>query len=177
MHNTRHNNSGGFTIVELLIVIVVIAILAAITIVAFNGIQNRAKNTQVTTAVRGYVNAIRAYATDNSGAVPSGNGCLGSADFYTDNPCYIGSNTFTYNASINSALSPYMNSSPPSVPTGRIANGSISASGIFYYGAGSYIGFPQYGTNSCPSITGLSESTTTGHVQWGSNMYCRLAFP
>ena len=33
----------GFTIVELLIVIVVIAILAAITIVAYNGIQSRAK--------------------------------------------------------------------------------------------------------------------------------------
>ncbi len=33
---------SGFTIVELLIVVVVIAILAAITIVAYNGIQNRA---------------------------------------------------------------------------------------------------------------------------------------
>jgi len=33
----------GFTIVELLIVVVVIAILAAITIVSYNGIQNRAK--------------------------------------------------------------------------------------------------------------------------------------
>ncbi|MCA9313642.1 MAG: prepilin-type N-terminal cleavage/methylation domain-containing protein [Candidatus Saccharibacteria bacterium] len=35
----------GYTIVELLIVIVVIAILAAITIVAYNGMQQRAKNT------------------------------------------------------------------------------------------------------------------------------------
>gem|GEM_PF-3005331 len=35
-------NVSGFTIVELLIVIVVIGILAAITIVAFNGVQNRA---------------------------------------------------------------------------------------------------------------------------------------
>lgn len=33
----------GFTIVELLIVVVVIAILAAITLVAFNGISNQAR--------------------------------------------------------------------------------------------------------------------------------------
>ncbi len=39
---TKQTKSRGFTIVELLIVIVIIAILAAITIVAYNGIQNRA---------------------------------------------------------------------------------------------------------------------------------------
>lgn len=39
--------SKGFTIVELLIVIVVIGILAAITIVAYNGIQTRATKTSV----------------------------------------------------------------------------------------------------------------------------------
>jgi type IV pilus assembly protein PilA len=42
MLNTKIKQSG-FTIVELLIVIVVIAILAAISIVAYNGIQNRGK--------------------------------------------------------------------------------------------------------------------------------------
>lgn len=36
------NKDQGFTIVELLIVVVVIAILAAITIVSYNGITNRA---------------------------------------------------------------------------------------------------------------------------------------
>ncbi|HEX7483761.1 MAG TPA: prepilin-type N-terminal cleavage/methylation domain-containing protein [Candidatus Saccharimonadales bacterium] len=38
------NKQHGFTIVELLVVIVVIAILAVITVVAYNGIQNRAKD-------------------------------------------------------------------------------------------------------------------------------------
>lgn len=40
---TRKNRSGGFTIVELLIVIVVIGILAAVTIVAYSGIQQKAR--------------------------------------------------------------------------------------------------------------------------------------
>ena len=41
----RTNTNRGFTIVELLIVIVVIAILAAISIVSYGGIQNRANST------------------------------------------------------------------------------------------------------------------------------------
>ncbi len=44
---TRRSKRSGFTIVELLIVIVVIGILAAISVVAYNGIQNRAHSTAV----------------------------------------------------------------------------------------------------------------------------------
>jgi prepilin-type N-terminal cleavage/methylation domain-containing protein len=43
----KQKRHSGFTIVELLIVIVVIGILAAITIVSFNGIQNRASDTVI----------------------------------------------------------------------------------------------------------------------------------
>lgn len=43
MNFNKLKKQKGFTIVELLIVIVVIGILAAITIVAYNGIQNRGK--------------------------------------------------------------------------------------------------------------------------------------
>ena len=41
----------GFTIVELLIVVVVIAILASITIVSYNGISTRAKESAAQSAI------------------------------------------------------------------------------------------------------------------------------
>lgn len=44
---SKSRRHSGFTIVELLVVIVVIGILAAITIVAYNGIQNRARGATV----------------------------------------------------------------------------------------------------------------------------------
>ncbi len=49
----------GFTIVELLIVIVVIGILAAITIVAFNGVQERARIQKANSDLNTLVKAIQ----------------------------------------------------------------------------------------------------------------------
>lgn len=48
---SRHQSTTGFTIVELLIVIVVIAILAAISIVAYTGVQNKARASAVSSAL------------------------------------------------------------------------------------------------------------------------------
>jgi prepilin-type N-terminal cleavage/methylation domain-containing protein len=64
---TKHSerNQGGFTIVELLIVIVVIGILAAITIVSYNGIQQRAKNISRISAARQALGAVNAYIAAN----------------------------------------------------------------------------------------------------------------
>ncbi|MNH49970.1 Type II secretion system protein G precursor [compost metagenome] len=50
---------NGFTIVELLIVIVIIGILAAITVVAYNGIQQRAINTKRDSDLGAYIKAMK----------------------------------------------------------------------------------------------------------------------
>ena len=56
----------GFTIVELLIVIVIIAILAAITVVAYNGIQNRAKTSAAQSTAATTVKKAEAYNADST---------------------------------------------------------------------------------------------------------------
>lgn len=59
--NVIGKKQTGFTIVELLIVIVVIAILAAITIVAYNGIQQRARDAVMRSDLTNAGKAIRLY--------------------------------------------------------------------------------------------------------------------
>lgn len=71
----------GFTIVELLIVIVVIGILAAITIVAYNGVQDRARQQKMQsdlTALEKAISAARINENKVIGAITSNYGTGGT---------------------------------------------------------------------------------------------------
>ena len=75
----------GFTIVELLIVIVVIGILATITIVAYNGTQARARDTQRASDARNILTALEAYkAINNTYPVATSTAGSGSYELSTE---------------------------------------------------------------------------------------------
>jgi prepilin-type N-terminal cleavage/methylation domain-containing protein len=78
----------GFTIVELLIVIVIIGILAAITIVAFNGVSQRAITTTLQSDLRGAATQLELAKIDSSDQYPDAT-ILTSLDT-------TGDNTFDY---------------------------------------------------------------------------------
>lgn len=122
----QSTKSRGFTIVELLIVIVVISILATIAIVAYTGIQQRANNTHTISVISSYAKAMKQYAVDNSKyPEPSPGGvtwtCLGTG--YPGGLCFNAGGSascysltgFTSGAWYNDALKTYMNNQAPIV--------------------------------------------------------------
>ncbi len=144
----------GFTIVELLIVVVVIAILAAITIVAFNGVQNRAKTSAIQNAAAQASRKVMSYAVENSDQYPADLAAFLAATKLTN------AGTTTYQYSANNTL-------PRSFCV------TATSSGISYYSSNTANApaagaCPGHGANGAVPITNLVEnpSVETASTGW-----------
>lgn len=141
----------GFTLVELLIVIVVIAILAAITIISYRGITQRAYAAEVGQAASDWVKILTMYKSEN-GTYPAieGYSCLGDASQFPATSdfdagvCYkVTVNGTTTTDAANSSLMADIRTiaSPPSSTTPLLSDSSEGESakirGFLYYYSGS----------------------------------------
>lgn len=73
----------GFTVVELLVVIIVISVLAAISVIAYNGVTQRSEDSQIASKVQGLVNLFTSFAATTDGTVPQADwACVGEPEDY-----------------------------------------------------------------------------------------------
>jgi prepilin-type N-terminal cleavage/methylation domain-containing protein len=167
----KQKQQTGFTIVELLIVIVVIAILAAITIVAFNGVQERARNTKTITAVKEYMKLYSAYAIDYDTYPGSGNYCLGTG--YPGGLCWD-NRTYTENTAANTGLSNYV-SSLPMPSTTRVYRNATDGyrAGILFVNPYN-LRYQLEGVNTQCGISGATRTFTAGE---SSGPECNVTVP
>lgn len=95
---TKNIKNQGFTLVELLIVIVIIAILTVVSLVAYNGLQNQAKTSAAKSAADAVAKKAELYNTAKS-KYPANLGVLTSktvgtsSDSQTGEPYYLDANT------------------------------------------------------------------------------------
>lgn len=183
------NDRKGFTIVELLIVIVVIGILAAITIVAYNGVQRSARNAQTASAIEAYKKGLMAYAVIN-GVYPNYSSwvCLGQG--YPGGTCWGGN--YVETPGISADLRTTMGYNLPLVGVGGNATGpryTATTGGVTVDGTATAVIFYMIDTTGdpnpkCPvgpivSITGypnLLSSNPVGATSNGGNQ-CIVPLP
>ena len=131
---------AGFTIVELLIVIVVIAILAAVSVVAYTGIQNRAEASKTAAAIRAYKDALVMYKADKGTYPATGAFCLGDqyepfegettpSCRYSTSPIHVSGGATSRNL-----LKPYLGDQLPMPSSKFIYSGAIAFVGGHFYG-------------------------------------------
>lgn len=176
---------AGFTLVELLIVIVVIAILAAISIIAYNGIQQRAEEARIAAAVDSYYKVFEAAAVTNGSYPDLGDGCLGIAsDYPAESPFTSGACVMvngTTNSTLNSSLLSSLSSNISSLPSAKVAPVRVSFGpsqvydyrGIWVSTHPTYFEFQYWlpGNKNCPRGTtsyNSSANATVCNLFWGS---------
>src|SRR5687768_2837658 len=88
MLRQRRDEDEGFTLIELMVVVLIIAILIAIAIPTFLGAQDRARDRGTQSDLRNALTAAKTLATDNAGAFmnPDGSAVIDAADMAAAEP-------------------------------------------------------------------------------------------
>lgn len=161
----------AFTIVELLIVIVVIGILAAITIISYTGIQNKAVVASLQSDLNNASQQLKMFQVDNS-AYPTVNSCPAPT---IGKICLKASNGTAYHYSVDNSSNPqtFCLTATKGTQSYKITNDSTPSSGVCTIT--NLITNPSFESNVTGwyAYTGLSAPTQVTSNPWSGS--ARLA--
>jgi prepilin-type N-terminal cleavage/methylation domain-containing protein len=159
----KMKDERGFTIVELLIVIVVIGILAAIVIVAYAGVTSRANTSKAQSNAVGVQKVAETINADN-GSYPATKAAFTAGSVTTKLPAGVSVASGGLTAGSTEAVTRAYAGANDLLPTSNSAaystiavygiNGALSTGGVIYYraGDGSIGGPTYYGAASSSSV-------------------------
>jgi uncharacterized protein (TIGR02145 family)/prepilin-type N-terminal cleavage/methylation domain-containing protein len=164
MQNRYRRYNSGFTIVELLVVIVVIGILATLTIVSFSGISQKAIIASLQSDLTNASNQIKmAQVTDSSGNYPDQDQCPTPS---AGNICLKASsgNTFAYTSdNISNPKTFILDITNTNGTTYRITDDSSPVAVVSPY-------IQTITTASCPSTRTQVQDARDGHTYWAQQL-------
>ena len=146
---------SGFTIVELLIVIVVIAILAAISIVSYNGIQQRARDSERQSDINTMQKQLELFYTDRG--------------YYPLTESLIGGNGFAFAANNFTSPGPGYMVAPNSADKTLSSYKDFSSPPNDVYG---YLSYKSDGVTRCSSVAGDAATACKKYI-----LYYRMENP
>jgi type II secretion system protein G len=151
--NLKNIRKKGFTLVELLIVIVVIGILASISIVAYNGSQGRARDSRRQNDISELAKGLELYYLDNH-KYPTGSGSTAINNTWSTTADASWQNLVT-------ALKPYMDNNVPSDPISTPnANVNLAVGYNYAYYSSATTSWCGAGPNQMYLITYRLEAST-----------------
>lgn len=147
----------GFTVVELAVIMVVIAILAMIVVSAYTNIQNDAKNSAIINAAEQVVKSVKSY-VGSTGEYPltvaSGNISACTTEL---TGCMDASSTFAMNTTLTNNIKNVVGILPTTIPkVGSVAYGI------------------RYNYHVSRTYNGVSQPVVVQYFLIGENVDCRL---
>lgn len=160
--------TSGFTIVELLIVIVVIGVIAALVVSTFSGVQERAESTRITDRARAYVKALNLWEAEADAGRPETASCIAPPSYSVCPSAYGWNVNVPNDPAFNASLKKYSGLGDPIL--GKY--GPTDPVGLMwyhpnYYGDNRSVLFFAVGPNSNCNLSGVlspphSEMTLSG---------------
>ena len=152
----RREQEEGFTLIELMVVVLIIAILIAIAIPTFLGAQNRARDRGAQSDLRNAMTAAKTLATDSAGIFQVNGTDIAATDMATAEP------SLTYDVVANA------DTSTVGVITGTggtdITLVKKSASGTYFCISATSSGVVKYGKNA--ALTSVDTAAECADPSW-----------
>lgn len=110
----RHTTPRGFTVVELIVVIIAISILATIVVVNYNGAQDKAKADRIIAQANAYISGLKVWVLKEGR--PTTNTCIAPVSSLTGGVCPTANGWMSsapYDATFNAKLASYSGIAAP----------------------------------------------------------------